>query len=480
MLVQMRSNRQLHGVRKDWLNAWMLAASFAAIGLLLAVIGGALLYRSRLSYQINYNEGWNSYFVDRVLQGLPLYPDRATRLVNNYPPLSFYIVAAVAKLTGAVLVAGRAVAWFSFFGCASLIGMILRRMACSAAGALYGAVFFAAVIATRCDLYVGMFDPQLLGQLFMLSGLLALLGARGRSAPSRGGAAGAAVLMVAGGFVKHSLIALPVSVALWLAWCHRTLFWAWLMAGVAAAGVGLAACMAAFGPEFVAGLLVPRHFDVAAGLRKVLRWLLPIELPCILATLPLALGGDHARLVGIYLVVALGAGVLGASPAATNYNMIFELLVAVSLGLGLLIGSRPIAARIPSGWVALAGAACLWITAVELATAETSNWRVWSAQQNDRAVRRPAAVFPGRQAVRLRSAELRAGARRGPGQPAAGHRRPAVRGDPGQPHQRLPVAGHAPGDQGALHSAAGLRRAADAVALGSRWAILGPRWGERN
>jgi hypothetical protein len=319
-----------------------------------------------------------------LLEGLTLYPDRGTRLINNYPPLSFYIVAGLAKLTGSVLVAGRLLAWAGYLGCAVLIGLILRRMRCSGSGALLGGAFFAAVIAIRCDLYVGMFDPQLPAQAVMLTGLLVLLGARRRDAVL------AAALMVAGGFIKHSLIALPISVTIWLALYHRRLLLAWVLAGALFAGAGLAACMAAFGPEFAAGLSAPRYLDVGSGVRKVLRWLSPIQLPCILALLPPLLGGAEAALVGIYLPVALVTGVIGASPKATNYNMIFELLVAVSLGIGLLAGR--FAPRIPSGWVALATAASLVLTAADLATAETLSWRAWSAARRERQAQAQAIV----------------------------------------------------------------------------------------
>src|ERR1700760_2264389 len=87
-----RSFPAMRSIRLVWL---LFGGSMLVLLLLLAVVGAALLYRSSLHYQINYNEGWNSYFVARVLDGLPLYPDRSTHLINNYPPLSFYIVAAV-------------------------------------------------------------------------------------------------------------------------------------------------------------------------------------------------------------------------------------------------------------------------------------------------------------------------------------------------------------------------------------------------
>ena len=358
-------------------------AASGSLLLLFAVVGGALLYRSRLVFQINYNEGWNSYFTARVLQGLPLYPARATQLVNNYPPLSFFLVAAVSALSGDVLAAGRAVAWCSLFGCAALIMLLVRRMGESWAGAGFGAVFFLALMATRYDLYVGMFDPQLPGQMLMLSGLLVLV-----SRPGRGAAVAAALLMVAGGFVKHSLIALPAAVTLWLAWTDRRRLVPWLLAGATGAVGGLLACRMAFGPEFVAGLLLPRDASPAEGLRKMVRWLLPIEVPLALAFLPWALGVPYARFAGLYLACALVSATLGAAPFATNYNMVFELAVAMSLGLGLLTG----VATMPRGWAAAVVAGCVWLSAAQLATAETASWSRWSSLQRARQARAQASI----------------------------------------------------------------------------------------
>ena len=355
----------------------LLGAAFAGLLVPLAVIGAALLYRSRLHYQINYNEGWNSYFAQQILQGVPLYPDRSTQLINNYPPLSFYLAALLSHLTGSVLVAGRVLAWFGYGACATLIGLCLRRMGSNAAGAWFGGLFFAACLATRFDLYVGMFDPQLLGQAVMLTGLLVLL-----SRQTVAGVMIAALCIVLGGFFKHSLIALPLTITFWLAWFRPRLFIPWLGSVVILVAAGLAACAALFGPEFASGLMMPRRMDLTEGVRKVLRWLLPLELPCVLATLALTLDGPYAALVGIHLAISLAVSVIGAAPWATNYNMLFELIVAVSLGLGLLVG-RPMQ-RLPGGWAALAASGSLWVTALVLGTSVTSSWGAWSAQQQGR------------------------------------------------------------------------------------------------
>src|SRR5277367_3164070 len=76
------------------------AVVLAVLAIPLGVALAALAWRSTLQSPINYNEGCNAYFVSAVLAGGPLYfpPDALT--TNNYPPLSFYLLAPLASLLG--------------------------------------------------------------------------------------------------------------------------------------------------------------------------------------------------------------------------------------------------------------------------------------------------------------------------------------------------------------------------------------------
>ena len=359
-------------------------AVLALAALLCAVLAGQLL-RARLDYPINYNEGWNAYFTGRVLQHLPMYPARDTRLINNYPPFSFHIVAALARTEAAILHTGRALAWTGFFGSALLVGLIARRLGGGTSGAILAALVFATTLATRSDSYMGMFDPNLPALMVMLAGLFTLLQGRGALA-----AIAAALLMAAAGFLKHSLVAIPATTAVWLLFTDRGRFWPWAAAGATALVAGLGGCAALYGPEFLHGLAVPRRTDYAEAVRKLLRWLVPIQLPLALATLPAAaLGGPGASFVLLYLAMALGSGLVGASLAETNTNMLFDAVVAMSLGLGLLMAR---AAPLPRGWLALAAAAALCVSALQLATAGTASWSTWSTLQHARDATARAAI----------------------------------------------------------------------------------------
>src|SRR5258706_7762533 len=187
-----------------------ICAFFWAATTLLAV---ALLARNILAIPVlaplDPNEGWNA--AHALLANGALYPPPGSLMVNNYPPLSFYLVAALTRLTSDAVIAGRILSLLSFLSVCAGIALICRMMACGARACLCAAVFFAVILLVGSD-YVAMADPQLLGHAVQLAALLLLL--RGRILP-------AAVVFALSLFVKHNLLALPLAATVWLLWRDR-------------------------------------------------------------------------------------------------------------------------------------------------------------------------------------------------------------------------------------------------------------------
>src|SRR5271165_1138988 len=74
--------------------AAILFALFAAVFLVWPI------WRMGFVFEINRNEPWNAWFIDAARYGRKLYPGPGELIVNNYPPLSFFITGAAAYLTG--------------------------------------------------------------------------------------------------------------------------------------------------------------------------------------------------------------------------------------------------------------------------------------------------------------------------------------------------------------------------------------------
>jgi hypothetical protein len=73
------------------------------------------------------NEGFNAYFARRAMDGIILYPRPPEMLMNNYPPLSFYIIGPLGKLMGDYIIAGRIISVVSFLAIVALLGYIVAR-----------------------------------------------------------------------------------------------------------------------------------------------------------------------------------------------------------------------------------------------------------------------------------------------------------------------------------------------------------------
>ena len=75
-----------------------------AVAALVALTALSLLgpaYRSFFLFDINLNEAWYAYHAQAILDSRPLYPTADQLITNNYPPLSFYVMALLLKLTAA-------------------------------------------------------------------------------------------------------------------------------------------------------------------------------------------------------------------------------------------------------------------------------------------------------------------------------------------------------------------------------------------
>jgi len=350
--------------------AWetiLLALLAIPLGIALA----ALAWRSTLTAPINYNEGCNAYFVAAVLSGGPLYFPPEALTTNNYPPLSFLLEAPLATLMGDAIFAGRLLAWLSFAAIAGLIGAIVHRLNRDRLAAMLAVMLFAGCMVINYDIYVGMNDPQMLAHAGMLLGLWLLL--------RHGLTACAAVVMAAALFAKHNIIALPLSVALWLLLTDRRAALRFIATGIASGVAGLALCLIAYGHNLISSLLAPRQYVPVRAWRHAVEWMMPIELPVLLAALAAVVDrkNRYTLLFTGYGLIALLLAWAFAGGAGVNFNLMFDVVIAFSLAAGQLlaclrpqrslrlwaIGAYAFAAVVSAGLVATKGQLLLrpWI-----------------------------------------------------------------------------------------------------------------------
>ncbi|MFQ5416655.1 MAG: ArnT family glycosyltransferase [Myxococcota bacterium] len=293
------------------------------------------IFKACLPIYLSYNEGWNASHALRAMNGQNLYDIPNLLAVNNYPPLSFFIVGALGSLLGDNIFAGRMIALLAFFVTAANVSFIVFRICDGAPAAIFSGVFFVAIMAGIYDVYIGINDPQMLGHALMTAGLAVLIGRETRTR----NLVLSALFICAGGFVKHNLVSLPIAVAAYLAVWHRRSFRVWIgcMAGFIA--LGLATTLAAFGLDFIESLNNPRRFTLFRLGRKMLHEPTKLQVP-IAAWLIYSISTffeKYTLLIGIYVVVAAGTAVVFSGGDGVAINVFFDLVIGLSIAIGLTL-----------------------------------------------------------------------------------------------------------------------------------------------
>jgi len=290
------------------------------------------VYRAFLNIEIENNEGWNAYFADAAMGRMPLYPSADQLITNNYPPLSFYIVGLVGRFVGDPVLAGRLLSLVAVVAIATAIALSIRRLGGSGVAARISAAFFVATMSRFFISYVGMNEPQLFAEAIMAFAFLGFLVARSNDR----GYVGPVLVMALAGFVKHNIIAMPLTAFLWLSLYRRREAAKCFFLAAIAIVAGTAICYGLFGRNFFLGIFSPRHYSLKRALRIFgeLEWVSVGLLACLYN----AWARRHdtsVQLCSWFIAIALGSYFLQKGGAGVDTNAQFDLVIAVAMGLGL-------------------------------------------------------------------------------------------------------------------------------------------------
>ena len=247
------------------------------------------------------------------------------------------------------ILAGRLVSLLSLLAIGVNIARIVRNLGGKSTPAIIAGLVFVATLAKEFSDYVGMNDPQLLGQAVMSAGF-AIFTADYRRWVNL---ALAAVLMVVAGFIKHNIFAMPLAATAWLAYHDRPALLRWLACCLVPLAIGFAACFAVYGWIFFEQLTEPRPYHLIRDLTKLGRiqaFIIPLILwvgavrdlrpdPNIRLVTFLIIAGALA-----YAFTQVGDDVAG--------NAMFDWIIAanVALGVGISrIGEMRFAKRLGAG-----------------------------------------------------------------------------------------------------------------------------------
>ena len=295
------------------------------------------LWRLPLPIEIAQTEGWNAYHADAALRAWrDLYSPQDTLIVNNYPPLSFFVVGYLQSLFGDALYVGRVMSIIATLGVGALIARIVVQLGGGIVSGAVAGLWFVATMTRSFHHYVGADEPQIVAHLIMMAALSWFL-ARDEVGKSL---EPPILLMVAAGFYKHNILAVPAAVFLTLVLRNGVTSWPrlWrpLLAGVAAGVIGLAICYAIWGNLFFANIFTPRPQSWMRALNGLGR--LQFILPALVLWAIYAWSDRTtraARFTAIYIAFALALYLLQWTGEAILDSAQFDLVIATGVGVGV-------------------------------------------------------------------------------------------------------------------------------------------------
>ena len=286
----------------------------------------------------NYNEGWNAYFAQAAISGGVLYPSVDSMMINNYPPLSFYIIGAVGKLVGDNIVAGRMIAFLALMVIARNVFEFSRWLGADRMLAGLSMGVFLLGIYTLMPQYIALNDPGFLAHAFVTSAGLVFL--RARESRLWQGMFFSALLMLMGGLIKHNTISLPLAFCAYTAFNDRRRLGVFLITSMVIGMIAGVVAYSIWGMAMLDGVLFHARQKSIQRSMSMLFYDLPFLLLYIAMTIiAWLLRKDRQKFSFVlwYLVWSMFNAFWMFSGVGVNQNVMCDTIISLSLGTTIFI-----------------------------------------------------------------------------------------------------------------------------------------------
>jgi hypothetical protein len=321
------------GVARSASAPWIVG--FCFLGILALALLWFPLSRISARYEINYNEGWNSYAQRAASHGVRIYGQSPGLTYFNYPPISFHLVGLVGRVFNDMTAAGRWVSLLAFFGLALLTGLTVERLTGSRRAAAYSALSLIIFVAALKPDRIGMNDPHLLAMVFSAFGFYAYVRAPESALWLRISAAAFAL----GLFTKQSMVVFPAAVAVQLLLTSKKRFLTWFGAAFAVCVALLALTFAVDGSHFLEHLSLGRIYSYAVFLSNVAWYLLFFQtglMVCLVWCFRNRLSSRTSVLVWAFALANV-VGLWFSAGEGADMNHLFDAGVALAMIAGVAL-----------------------------------------------------------------------------------------------------------------------------------------------
>jgi hypothetical protein len=292
--------------------------------------------RTGFHFSLDYNEGWNASYAQKVLNKEMLYAGSSPYIYNNYPPFSFYIIAFLSKASGDVLITGRYLSLFSVLLISFIVALIIKEKGGDLYETVFSGVFCIGLFSILANHYVGMNDPQLFGNLLGTIALFVYIKSNKKLMFL------IAFLLTLSVFIKHSLIILPISLLLDLFLDNYKKALRFILFMCINISVFIALLFIMSEQQFLFQIFnyeSSRNFSVFQLIYNSSFELAWIQIPLVvgLISLFLFLKGGIARTILIYTLVSLIVGVYFTGGSGVDVNVFFDLFISLSVAVGFTL-----------------------------------------------------------------------------------------------------------------------------------------------
>jgi hypothetical protein len=298
------------------------------------ILMGSIVCKCAVQYTFNVNEGWNAYWAMVAWTGGDLYPDHASLKLNNYPPLWSYLSGGLGNVLKDNIEAGRILASIALVGNAIIVGSIARTITGNARDAWFAGAVFLSILGLFYGNYIAANDPQVAANLFSAVAILLFL--RNLDGGNRGKASNLLIpLMLVGGLLKPNVIAVPISISIFLFFYRPRELPGFALRCAIGLALVCGVAFAIWGSKFFDSVLFSRPYSGAVAGEQILSILSGYNLLLLIVPWLLAQPDPKTRLLSIYAIVALAAGILFSGGFDVDANVFFDFVIAISAGLAV-------------------------------------------------------------------------------------------------------------------------------------------------